>query len=321
MASALSMDSEFVELIEEDIEKCQDLRQRISLIKQRDILSSGVRWKWFYEDTKSIIEEWNERPTDTNEITSLSRRYLSVVKKYYDWIKILWEPHSHDTCQRCGLTLKAGEGCEKCERSPVKEKSSYKEKKNTSGSVDNFIRCIRAITVSKCEPLPESVCNSLDDYARSVGMYTGSDVRNMALEGNGHRGPYTISDLMELLRLTGHTEYYPEKWWVAKNYWGWEARRITPSVEEEIRRDCAAVFSMYAEEQEVSASINREWLAVRILLNHKSKLSWNLSLSDFDLIKTPDILESYENQWSRFCERYPTWNACPIYGTWEIDGR
>jgi hypothetical protein len=322
VASALALDKEFVPIIEEDIAKCQNESERRLLEQERDILASGVRWKWFYQDTRSLIRSWSDPYTPQNELFSIVRQYIEVVHKYFEGISIVWEPTITRTCEGCGVKVPEGTRCSKCGDMAAKsEAEPVKEKRNAAGSIDNFMRCIRSISVSKCEPLPSTVAASLDEFAKKVGMYTGEEIRSMPLDEVGHRGPYSIADLIEMLKATGHTAYYPEKWWVAKNYWEWEPQRISPSVEEEINRDCAAVFAMHAEEFKGGGSINREWLALRILLNHRSKLTQPLLLRDFDIIKTPSTLEGYESRWNYFCSKYESWRNCPIYGSWEIDGR
>jgi hypothetical protein len=322
VASAFALDREYVPLIEKDISECNDEAIKVVLERQRDILSNGTRWKWFYQDIKEHLRTWMRRDVTDNELFSSVRQYIEVLRNYFGWISIVWESSITRVCAHCGATVMDGRGCSLCgDTESAKEKDVIKKKRNTGGSVDNFIRCIKSIIVSKCESLPVSVTTALDEFATGIGMYTGGEIRSMSLDEHGYRGPYNISDLMEMLKATKNTDYYPEKWWVAKNYWGWEPHILDPSVEEEIKRDCATVFSLYANESSTNGSINREWLALRLLLNHKDKLHRTLLLDDFDIIKTPEIREAYESRWQSFCEKNPAWNACPIYGSWDIDGR
>lgn len=322
VASALALDKEFVPLIDEVIAKCQVETERAALEQEREILSKGVRWRWFYEDTRSLIRTWSDPSTSESVKFSIVRQYIEIVRKYVECVTIVWEPTVTKTCHGCGSKVTAGSRCTKCgDVTSKSEAEPVKDKRNAAGSIDNFMRCIRSISVNKCEPLPSTVAEKLDEFAKSVGMYTGEEIRSMPLDEFGHRGPYSISDLIEMLKATSHTQYYPEKWWVAKNYWDWEPQRISPTVEEEINRDCAAVFAMHAEEFKRGGSINREWLALRILLNHRSKLTQPLLIRDFDIIKTPSTLEGYESRWNYFCSKYEGWRNCPIYGSWEIDGR
>lgn len=318
VASALSLDREFLPLIEADIELCQDEEERRSLIRQRDILARCARWHWFYADTKEHILTWQNADVSHNRLLSSVREYIEIVRRYFSCVSITWEPVTTRQCADCGTITVGDRACSQCGDVVKKEVESKRDKRNTAGSVDNFMRCIKSVMATKCDALPELVITSLDEFARSVGMFTSDEVRMMPLQENGHRGPYTISDLMEMLKSRGYTEYYPDKWWVAKHLWGWETQQLLPSTEEEIRRDCSAIFSLCASEDKGDrGSINREWLAVRILLNHRSKLSLPLSLDDFDIIKTPEILESYESTWSSACEKYSSWNASPLFGRWD----
>lgn len=323
VASALALDPQFVPYINESIANCRDTSLRSRLEKERDILAKNARWGWFYEDVKEYLHTWNNPYSTPNDVLSAIRQYIEVVNRYFEWVSISWEPNTARTCRECGTIIEGDKPCTTCgdQVHKTNDEVSSRDKRNTAGSVDNFMRCIKSVIVSRCEALPERVAAKLDAFAVSVGMYTGSEIRIMAVDEYGSRGPYTIGDLMEMLKAQGYTEYYPEKWWVAKHYWGWDPQQLTPNTEEEIRRDCSAVFSMYANDLKGGGSINREWLAVRILLNHRSKLGLPLSLRKFDIIKTGDILESYETGWRTACDTHLSWNACPIYGRWDIDGR
>lgn len=321
VASVFALDPEYVPIIEKDIADCRDPVARASLERQRDILASGTRWKWFYKDTKEYIKTWIGREVTERDLSSSVRLYITTLKNYFSWISIVWESSITRTCRECNTPITGNQSCNRCGEEQENVKKVEKMKRSTAGSVDNFMRCIRSIMVNNCQPLPDSVSSSLDTFATSVGMYTGAEIRCMPLDADGHRGPYSIAILIQMLKATKNTDYYPEKWWVAKNYWGWDPYSIDTSAEEELKRDCSAVFSFYASECSEEGSINREWLAVRLLLNHREKLNRPLLLTEFDIIKTPDILEGYESRWSSFCEKNKSWNPCPIYGSWSISGR
>ena len=324
VASALALDLEFVPIIDEDIAKCTSVSNKALLERQREILASGVRWHWFWSDVKQYIHTWVDPRSSSHDIISAVKQYIEVLGKYFNWVSISWEPNTTRQCRECGTIIEGERACNVCGDRAQKntdDDSPAREKRNTAGSVDNFMRCVNSVTVTRCESLPERVAAKLDEFAVSVGMYTGGEIRTMPLDEHGRRGPYMIGDLMDMLKAQGYTDYYPEKWWVAKHYWGWESQQISPLAKEEIKRDCSSVFSMYASDSKGGGSINREWLAVRILLNHRAKLIRPLSLCDFDIIKTGDILEGYEMRWRSFCDIHQSWNACPIYGRWDIDGR
>lgn len=319
-ACAFSLDPYYVPHIEKEIETARPGVEREKLVKERDILMSSTRWRWFYRDVRDYLKTFISPHSSSNDILSAVRQYVEVLKRSFPFLSITWVPQDAEQCRVCGVQL--GESstgiCARCDGSdeaPREIKPKDKVKKNMAGSVENFMRCIEAIEADSSVPLPELVSRSLDDYARNVGMYTSTEIQLMELDQRGHRGPYQMCDLMELLKLTGHSEYYPDKWYVARVYWGWEPHRFDASLKDELRRDCATVFSLYAEDNE-TRSINREWLALRLLICYLPRLSKPLCVEDFGVIKTPEILEDYESTWESFCQRNVCWRPVPIYGSW-----
>lgn len=320
-AAAFALDQRYVPHIQKEIDILNNVESRERLIKQRNILASNTRWRWFYSDVKAYLRLYLTASTE-NEILSAVRQYIDTLKRYFPVLSITWVPRDGDECRGCGTPLLEGSRtslCARCDGSDEGPKETplmkEKTKKNMAGSVENFMRCISSIEADSSVPLPELVSRSLDEYARSVGMYTSTEIQSMGIDEKGHRGPYLMSDLIELLKVTGHTEYYPEKWYVARVYWGWEPLHFDSSLKEELRRDCSTVFSLYAEDSE-TRSINREWLALRLLIGYLPRLSRPLCVEDFDIIKTPEILESYESMWEGFCRRNSVWRPVPLYGSW-----
>ena len=311
-AAAFALDRLYVPHIEKDISRLPEgssLKQKYT--DEKKILASCTRWTHFCSEAGAFLRTYRTS-TDKIAILSAVRCYIEVLTQYFSCVNISWTPPAskEDILDEFDMS-------DALEDIVAPVQKSRRSKKNTAGSIDNFMRCITDIETSDATSLSEVLVDSLDRLAELKGMYTSKEIREMPLDEYGRRGPYCMSDLLDLLRETDNTTYYPKKWLVSRVLWGWSVHTFGTALKEELKRDCSLVYSMCVEEAEDVSSINREWLALRLLINYRHRLSKPLIVDDFDIIKTADILEGYESMWSRFCVKNAAWKPVPIYGSWD----
>lgn len=310
-AAAFALDRMYVPHIDKDINKLPDGPLKEKYTEERRVLASCIRWERFCSEVGSFLHTYRVS-TDKIVILSAVRCYIDVLSRYFPCVNISWIPPT----SREEIVDETDMG-DVDDIVPVQQPNSRRNKRNTTGSVDNFMRCISDIETSDATSLPEVLVDCLDNLAQQRGMYTSKEIREMPLDEVGRRGPYCMSDLLDLLRETKNTSYYPKKWLVSRVLWGWTVHSFGTTLKEELRRDCSLVYSMYVGESEDLSSINREWLALRLLINYRHRLTKPLIVDDFDIIKTADILEGYESMWGRFCTKNVAWKPVPIYGSWD----
>lgn len=332
IAAILIKDKDLVPYIEQDIEVQTDPEKKKSLIEQRDILKTLGRWKRFYSEVRSILYQFiedNEQDSDlrddtqsittqgiaTHQRLSRIRRYIEIANRYVPNLNIIWVPKKILLCPTCSkegikeinvtVSGRIVEQiiCPVCKNEIKKDKDDFKKsKRSPTGSVANFMRCIASIECTSSIQLPSKLVSDLDEFALSVKMYTSEEIRSMPKNEYGERGPYSLSDLKDLLKHTGYSNFYNEIWKIACIYWGWEAYSFTLEEKKNFEELCSKIQTLDSDiEGDINGSINREWLAAHILVCFKSNFKGKkFNIANFNSIKTPEIQEEYELKWAYY---------------------
>ncbi len=297
VACVMLHDHEYEPLITRDIQSCKDPEERRRLEEDRHKLIHHHRWKRYCEESYPLIEQW-ARVRGTSQETLLCVRYVNLVKQYIPCCRIQWVPPENKD-----VSLPRSEVASRCNA-----------RRKTNGSLDNFTRFIvENIRIAHSGSLSEELFRRLDDYCSRVQMIPSATIRSMPINPEtGKRGPYTMQDLLRLLKLSGGSAYYADKWKIAMIWWGWEPYPLNHEIEQELKTKYN-IMSSYCEQR----SMNREYLAIRFLTNVVDRIPRRIDILDFDIISTAAILQRYENEYTKIVrERHLPWTTAPLYGTW-----
>lgn len=322
MASILRKDKTLLPFIDEDIEQEQDSAKKASLLREREILATLGRWKMFCCEVKDVLWDYfklhcsDEGCDDPRLILPLVNKYVTIAKKYSPSLPVMWTPLPIFACARCGRET-SEDRCGRCDAPVEKDLHLNKPKRSTAGSVSNFMRFITSLECNTSIVLPQALVGDLDNFATQQGMYTSEEIRVMPLDEYGHRGPYSMNDLLAMLEATDYTAYYSEKRLVARAYWGWEPYSFSSELRSAFQRVCSRVQMLECElNGDSSGSINREWLAAHIILAYRKDIKMKIDVRDFDILRTPEILQQYEDFWWYCCDAIGL-QYDPLYALWD----
>lgn len=296
VACVMLCDPEYVKLIDVDIANSTELNRK-ELSEDRQRLLNHSRWKKYCSETYPIVDEWLKNRNTTNEVF-ICAKYVEIVRKYIPCCKIYWAPSKNESSLRS--------------KSEIVNRSSNRRKAN--GGLDNFMKyIIENIKVINNVSISEILFKTLDDYCKQLDMLPSSLIRTMPLnQKTGKRGPYSMNDLTKLLKISGNAAYYADKWKIAMIWWGWEPYKFDNDVEQDLKNKYNTMSNISSQR-----SMNRGYLAIRFLTNCASKINRKIDISDFDVISTPSILQTYERTYyDTIKNKKLTWTKAPLYGSW-----
>ena len=253
----------------------------------------------------------------------LIERYLEIASRY---ISLSIYKKNVNCCINCksdlSLAVIGDDGiivCSVCDVETVTvtqginydDDNSHSYKLANGGYEDrsNFIKALTKYQGKQPNNFPSNLFDKLDDYFSSINLPIGSEISELPLNNTPKssiktRGKTSRNIMIKALSdIEGGNSYYEDINLLCKIYWGW----ILPDISELEPQ----ILADYDASQEVFDRIKgdrKSCLNIQYRLwRHLSKIGHPCLPTDFKLIKTPAIINFYENTWETICNELG-WN-------------
>lgn len=236
--------------------------------------------------------------------------YLKIASNYYD-LDIIREIDSVARCV-CGAEYEESEadlsGLQTCVCGCLKEimiktpfyKDGSRVNNPSSNNYEdeaNFYKAFLRFQGKQPIKLPEDLFTNLDDYFRRLKLPIGEEIRKMKLKRNGRRGPTDKEMMYTALADRGYANHYEDINLICHVYWGWELPDIS-DLENAIMEDYRQSQKVYESlPKDRHSSLNSQYRLYR----HLQRLGYPCKEIDFKMIKTPNIVDDYEEFWEKIC--------------------
>lgn len=308
-----------INVYEKNISKLQELKE---ILEKDEFL---IR---YLNQIKDILEKYKENISNNKTVFGNSDQFDSeelkerelYVDQFAERIKdfshiILLKTDSKDyfmNCFRCNKQRVIEESIIYCEDCNIKH--DYKNslnfqsgsrkyvpiRKNTYLSVKNFIIELDKMQGKNSITFVPEIFEKLDEYFSKNNFMSAEEIRNSKMNKYGKRGPYSKRVLREALNKCNLNAYYKDIDSLTRDYWGWKLINLTNSQVNKLIRDyeeSQAIFNSLSSER--TSVINLEYRKFRHLIN----IGIKCRVSDFIIIKTPEILKEYEKMWEIVCQK------------------
>lgn len=290
------------------IERKGKSREIDKLREQYRNIKDNIKRDEYVNRTKDIIEEYCSLPRMKKQIVFTSsgadivhdetynRRqllivmYLSILKNFIniDIVKHIY----HNDIVRSAIELSS---LNKDSSVEVPSRNNYENRENFRKAM-LYYQCKVDIT------FPIDLYSKLDSFFTKYSKLVGAEVKKLNTNHEWHF-MFTSKELMfKALAEIGYNSYYKHFYTICHEYWGWHRRDIT-NIEDEIMEE-------YDITQRVYETIKGEHKKKISSMNVQYKLLWLLKrkrhiceVRDFKIIKTPEILDDYEEVRKLICDK------------------
>lgn len=182
--------------------------------------------------------------------------------------------------------------------------------KNEYSVRDNFIKELERMQAKqKKNNLPHNMFDKLDEYFRNKNLPTSDKIKQLP-KINRKRGSYSKYDLrMAMSSYPEFRQYYKQIDLITKLYWDWDPITLTDD-------QMTKIMSLYDSAQKIISDISQDSRKSSISIEY-SKFRYlkligiDCTRSDFNIVCTQDILNSYEDMWKLVCKNLD-WEFVPI---------
>lgn len=141
--------------------------------------------------------------------------------------------------------------------------------------------------------------NLLEDDNNHPTSYRAVEIKQMQTNDKGWKGPYKVRHMLNALKKTGYTSYYPDVNYICHVFWDCDLPNITHLTKQimddyDVSND---VYQQIKSKYKKTSSINTTYHLYRLL----EKNGVNCDHEDFKIIITHSILTTYEKMWKEIC--------------------
>lgn len=289
------------------IEKKKRIKELDSLTVEEFNIANNIKRDEYIDRVTDIVNEYSQLPRLKKHVVFTStganivhdetyeRRqmliniYLSILRNYtqVDVTKHL----PHNDVIRYNIQI-SGSG---------KDSNQDMPSKNNYETRENFRKVMLRYQCKEDVVFPEDLESKLDDHFTKYSMLTGAKVRELNVNGEWHFLFTNKELLFRALADIKYNNYYKYWYSIVHFYWGWHVRDIS-NIEEEIMEEYDMAQRVYekikSKFKKKISSMNAQYSLLRLLKRKKHECE----VRDFKIIKTPDILDSYEEIWRITCD-------------------
>ena len=178
---------------------------------------------------------------------------------------------------------------------PLAEAKSAKKKDPSKISQENILKAIRRYAGKQPDETPADLYNQLENYFSAYPLpYTRERCKVLPFDSKGRRVG-TDRDLMsQALKETGNSKFYEDINLICANYWGWKLADVS-AFEAKALANAELTQIVFEKIKTRKSNLNIDFLAWK----HLQAVGHNADRDDFKMIKSPEILREYEEQWEK----------------------
>lgn len=311
-----------------------------SLMKTREEYANNTRLKLYRKETAEYLSTYSSIrgypdlcviELDGKKHTAESLRdhctsiYVTITRKYCKISAPTKKKINYNLCENCGFPLNSTI-CSACGSNSIREdisSGSIKSKVKTKqySAILNFMKHVEAKSGKHCT---DPFLNVLEDLTKLCKnrYYTPDQIRQMPLEADGRRGPYTMIDFVKHLKESGHSNRNKDKDAIIEMHWGWKLYDYSSIMKDiyELASKFHIFYTEYTKSEDKNkerSMINREFLLLKISLWFPNSLGGPIaSMDKFDYITTSSIFSYYEKCFQVFSKQLndPRYPFIPLKG-------